>query len=159
MGRLVPLIKWPNDLLVDGAKLAGVLLERAEDAVVVGVGANLAWAPKIEGRLTISLAALGHQPSLERWSAVLAAAFAAELARWRQEGLAATIARWTDRAHPQGTALTISDGALAGLTGRFDGLERDGGLRLRSEDGRVTVVRAGEVAVSPDPAPDSKRGR
>ena len=45
------ILKWPNDLLLDGGKLAGVLLERSGDRIAVGIGVNLAEAPVIEGRM------------------------------------------------------------------------------------------------------------
>jgi len=52
-------LKWPNDVLVEGAKLAGILLERVDDAVVIGVGVNLANHPETVDRPVTSLAALG----------------------------------------------------------------------------------------------------
>ena len=48
-------IKWPNDLLLNGAKLSGILLEREGDAVVIGIGVNLAQAPELPDRPTIAL--------------------------------------------------------------------------------------------------------
>ncbi len=53
------IIKWPNDLLLDGAKLSGILLERADDAVVIGMGVNLAHYPNDLERPATSLAAHG----------------------------------------------------------------------------------------------------
>src|SRR5690606_21596282 len=50
-------LKWPNDVLFDGAKLAGILLERAGDTTVIGIGANLAWAPSLSDRRASHLAA------------------------------------------------------------------------------------------------------
>lgn len=53
-------LKWPNDLLVGEAKLAGILLERHANAVVVGIGVNLAQAPDVPDRKTESLSGLGY---------------------------------------------------------------------------------------------------
>ncbi|WP_116089837.1 biotin--[acetyl-CoA-carboxylase] ligase [Sphingomonas crusticola] len=138
-------LKWPNDLMAGPAKLAGILLERADDAVVIGFGVNLAYHPENLERPTTSIAALtAGAPDPAVFLADLAEAFARWLARWRGEGLAAVRARWLQRAHPIGSALTSS--AAEGL---FEGLDKDGALLLRRADGRITIVRAGDVFLSP----------
>jgi BirA family transcriptional regulator, biotin operon repressor / biotin---[acetyl-CoA-carboxylase] ligase len=144
-GLCAPVIKWPNDLLVDGAKLAGILLERSGNAIVAGLGVNLAWSPALPGRQTISLAALGHDVPVESMATTLASIFATELQRWRSEPIAALTVRWLANAHPRGTPLTISEGADAGLTGAFDGLDETGNLRLRLSGGETRTIHAGEV--------------
>lgn len=142
-------IKWPNDLLVDGAKLAGILLERVGDHVVVGVGINLIQAPEIEGRLTTNLAKLRCPMDRNTVAETLAAHLSVALADWRRGGWPdAILARWHMAAHPRGTALTLSEGAHAGLTGRFDGLERDGSLAIILADGRRLIVHAGDVSLA-----------
>jgi BirA family biotin operon repressor/biotin-[acetyl-CoA-carboxylase] ligase len=60
--RGTPLLKWPNDILIAGAKLSGILLERADDAVVIGFGVNLAHHPADLDRPATSLAAHGPAP-------------------------------------------------------------------------------------------------
>ncbi len=55
-------LKWPNDVTAGPAKLAGILLERVGEAVIVGVGVNVASAPRIEGRATIALSDLPVAP-------------------------------------------------------------------------------------------------
>ncbi len=102
------LIKWPNDLLLGGVKLSGILLERADDAVVVGFGVNLAHHPVDLDRAATSLAAFsGNAPDPDTFLAVLADSFARWLHRWRQEGLAPILTAWLARAHPIGTGLTV----------------------------------------------------
>lgn len=134
-------IKWPNDLLTDGAKLAGILLERQEDAVIVGFGVNLAHVPEGLDRPVASIAAVaGTAPEPALFAELLAEAFARWLARWRLEGLAPVRRRWLDSAHPVGTALATPVGE-----GLFDGLDEDGALRLRLADGSSRLVRAGDV--------------
>lgn len=134
-------IKWPNDLLADGAKLSGILLERAEEAVVIGFGVNLADCPGGLERPVTSVARLaGAAPEPALFLETLAEAFARWLGRWRTEGLAPIRARWLAAAHPVGTALETSDGA-----GLFDGLDETGALRLRLADGSIRVIRAGDV--------------
>lgn len=141
-------LKWPNDLLVDGAKLSGMLLERAGDTVVIGIGVNLAHHPDLADRATTSLAAHGAPVAPDAFLETLAEAFARWLCRWRGEGLAPIRQRWLDRAHPLGTALTarLSDGGS--VTGLFDGLDRDGALLLRLADGTRHVMHAGDVLLA-----------
>ena len=138
-------IKWPNDLMLGQAKLAGILLERAEDAVVIGIGVNLAQHPDLTDRRTTSLAAAGHPIAPEPFADILVVTVAHWLARWRREGLAPIRRRWLDRAHPVGTALTarLPDGSS--LDGLFDGLDADGALLLRLAGGERRVIHAGDV--------------
>ena len=134
-------IKWPNDLLAGQAKLAGILLEREEDAVVIGTGVNLAHHPLDLGRAATDLATLtGSAPGPGTVLDVLADSFARWLGRWRGEGLGPIRARWLEAAHPIGTALTTSVG-----DGLFDGLDETGALRLRLADGSARVIHAGDV--------------
>jgi BirA family transcriptional regulator, biotin operon repressor / biotin---[acetyl-CoA-carboxylase] ligase len=130
-------IKWPNDLLVEGAKLAGILLERQSDAVVIGFGVNLAHHPADLDRPAASLDPPVPAPA---FLARLAAAFAGWLARWRAEGLAPVRAAWLAAAHPLGTILSAGDSR-----GAFDGLDESGALRLRLADGALRVIHAGDV--------------
>ncbi|HZF94925.1 MAG TPA: biotin--[acetyl-CoA-carboxylase] ligase [Allosphingosinicella sp.] len=135
------LIKWPNDLLAGGAKLSGILLERADDAVVIGFGVNLAFHPTDIERPATSLAALaGSAPDPDAFLETLADAFARWLGRWRSAGLAPVRRAWLAAAHPVGTALTA-----AGEEGLFDGLDETGALRLRLADGTLRIVHAGDV--------------
>lgn len=138
-------IKWPNDLLIDGAKLSGILLERGGDAVVIGIGVNLAHHPDLSDRPATSLAAQGVEVSAATFADVLADSFARWLSRWRGEGLEPVHQRWLDRAHPTGTALTarLPDGTAH--DGLFDGLTADGALILRLADGSRHVIHAGDV--------------
>ena len=144
-GDVGPSLKWPNDLLIDGAKLAGILLERADDAVVVGVGVNLAHHPDLADRPATSLAEHGVDVSAAAFLDTLAEAFARWLSRWRGEGLAPVRARWLERAHPPGTALIarLPDGSA--IDGLFEGLDTDGALILRLAGGERRVIHAGDV--------------
>ncbi|WP_244624632.1 biotin--[acetyl-CoA-carboxylase] ligase [Sphingomonas sp. So64.6b] len=138
-------LKWPNDLLLDGAKLSGILLEGAGNAVVIGIGVNLAHHPTDLDRPAASLAAHGVTPDPADFLDTLAEAFALWLARWRGEGLAPIRARWLERAHAPGTALTarLPDGSAT--DGLFAGLDSDGALILRLADGTTRVIHAADV--------------
>lgn len=143
-----PLLKWPNDLMIGTAKLAGILLERVGDAVIAGIGVNLARAPEVQGRETISLASFGPAPDRNHFAASLAAQFNLELERWRSFGLDPLIRRWQAAAHPLGTALAVGEPGEAALEGQFAGLGDDGALQLRLADGTTQVIHAGEVRLS-----------
>jgi BirA family biotin operon repressor/biotin-[acetyl-CoA-carboxylase] ligase len=138
-------LKWPNDVLAGSAKLAGILLERQGDNVVIGVGINLAHHPDLPDRPTISSAALGITMSVDTAIAALAATHARWLARWRQHGLPALRYAWLERAHALGTPLSaaLPDGTR--LHGSFDGLTPDCALQLRLADGTTRVIHAGDV--------------
>lgn len=139
------LLKWPNDLLVGPAKLAGVLLEAVAGAVVVGVGVNLAQAPQLPDRQAVALTAFGPAPDRDAFAAALAACFDRELERWRTYGLEPLVARWQAAAHPLGTELAVSEQALVGT---FAGLTPEGALQLRLADGTLRAIHAGEVRLA-----------
>lgn len=138
-------LKWPNDLMLDDAKLAGVLLERSGDRVVAGFGLNLAAAPSIEGRRT---ADLGSRITPQAFAPLLAASFARTLAAWRAADPAVFARAWLTRAHPLGTKLEVHSAPGERSAGLFDGIEADGALRLRLEGGAVELVRAGDVSLA-----------
>lgn len=137
-------LKWPNDLLVDGAKLAGILLERAGEAVVIGFGVNVAHPPALD-RPTTSLADRGIGLDAAALLVRLSETVAARLADWRGHGAAGIADDWLAAAHPRGTELTVHLPDAARLTGRFEGLGVDGALRLRLASGEVRAIHAGDV--------------
>ncbi|MBX7481194.1 biotin--[acetyl-CoA-carboxylase] ligase [Qipengyuania qiaonensis] len=142
-GRLK--LKWPNDLLLDHAKLAGILLEREGPAIVVGMGVNLAAPPDLPDRETIALSAFGPAPDRDLFARTLASAFDREIDRWRTYGLEPLIRRWESVAHSRGTELTVNPPGEDRIVGTFDGLMADGALLLRLADGTVRAIHAGDV--------------
>lgn len=138
-------IKWPNDLLVAGAKLSGILLERIGDAVVVGFGVNLSDHPEETARPAINMGMLGGAPDPARFLEALASGFARWLERWRDEGLEPIRTAWLAAAHPPGTALSTHTASGAWVEGLFDGLDESGALKLRLADGSSKVIHAGDV--------------
>jgi len=141
-------LKWPNDVLLDGGKLSGILLEMVRGHIIVGIGVNLARAPQVEGRKTAALADVTAPPPLEDFAASLAAAFDRRLEAWRTYGLGATLHAFLAQSiHAQGSPLTVHDTDGSVLSGTFAGLEEsDGALRLRLADGRERVIRAGDIS-------------
>jgi BirA family biotin operon repressor/biotin-[acetyl-CoA-carboxylase] ligase len=138
-------LKWPNDVLLYGAKVSGILLERTDDAIVIGFGVNLHHHPDLPQRRTTSLLAHGISVAPEVFIDTLSQVFSDWLARWRRYGLAETRARWLESAHPIGTALRthMPDGST--IDGLFEGLDADGALILRLADGTARVIHAGDV--------------
>ncbi len=138
-------LKWPNDLLVGPKKLGGILLERVDAAVVVGIGVNLAHHPEDQVRPATSLAAQGrHHSSPDAFLTDLASNFAAALAAWRNDP-AAIRTLWLAAAHPVGTPLATHGADGEPLAGTFDGLDPAGACRLSLADGSVRLIHAGDV--------------
>ncbi|WP_445784162.1 biotin--[acetyl-CoA-carboxylase] ligase [Sphingorhabdus sp.] len=148
MAPQVPIcVKWPNDILTpDGAKLCGVLLERASDAVVVGIGLNLVWHPQnLERKVTDLITRGATPPDAQTAVEIVADVFARYLAIWRQSGLEVIVRHWEARAHPRGTALSakLPDGEH--LDGLYAGLNEDGALQLRLADGAIRAIHVADV--------------
>jgi BirA family biotin operon repressor/biotin-[acetyl-CoA-carboxylase] ligase len=136
------MLKWPNDVMFAGKKLAGILLERNGDRVAVGFGVNLASAPALPDRQGASL---GGKIAPQAFAPLLAGSFARLLELWRQSEPAMLAQAWLARAHPVGSTLTVHSTVHEKVSGRFDGLEPDGALRLRGDDGMIDIIRAGDV--------------
>jgi len=138
-------LKWPNDLLLDGRKVSGILLERGGDPLVIGFGVNIADAPDDVERPAIALSATGiAAPLPAALLDLLAAAFASRRAEWRTLGFAPIRDAWLARAGGIGERMAAWLGTET-LTGLYEGIESDGALSLRLDDGRIRAVHAGEV--------------
>jgi BirA family biotin operon repressor/biotin-[acetyl-CoA-carboxylase] ligase len=144
-GRQIRL-KWPNDVLVGGGKVAGILLESAVgqagqvEHVVAGIGVNVGFAPQLPD-MRYPGAALGGSvgAALER----LTAALAARLAQWRGEGFETVRAAWLAQAGPIGAEVDVRLGDEL-VRGRFAGLDRQGALLLETAAGPRKIV-SGEL--------------
>jgi BirA family biotin operon repressor/biotin-[acetyl-CoA-carboxylase] ligase len=144
-------LKWPNDVMLGQAKLAGMLLEREGDCIVIGVGVNVREAPRLPDRETIALADLDGGRG---WTAAdvldaLVPAVDHWLAQWREGGTAAIVRAWLERAHAVGTRLSVSTATHLPQQGRFLGLDADGALILGFDDGTSHVIHSGDVGVLP----------
>lgn len=146
------MLKWPNDVLLDGGKVAGILLEMVAGTVIVGIGVNLAAAPVVGDRKVAAMSGYGRVPDRDAFAATLADTFATELQRWRTAGLAPLLRRWQNVAHPEGTPLTVLAPGEEALEGRFAGLAEDGNLRLALADGSLRTIHAGDVLLATTPA-------
>jgi BirA family biotin operon repressor/biotin-[acetyl-CoA-carboxylase] ligase len=145
-------LKWPNDLLHEGRKCAGILLESSGVAgaelswLAIGMGLNLAAHPDNMEFPATSLAALGQGDVTPADAlAALAAAFDARMTQWRDvQGFAAIREAWLARAAGLGGPITVRL-ADETFTGTFEGLAPDGALDVRLADGSRRAISAGDV--------------
>lgn len=145
------ILKWPNDVLLRGAKVSGILMELFEFQVVVGIGVNLATAPDLPERKTIALSnILDEPPARDVFARRLIHHVDLEVGKWRKLGEAAMRARWLGYAHPKGTTLAVHDADGGIIQGLFEGLAPTGALLLKMEDGAVRAIHAGDATISAD---------
>jgi BirA family transcriptional regulator, biotin operon repressor / biotin---[acetyl-CoA-carboxylase] ligase len=142
-------LKWPNDLLLSGAKFAGILIEgeggEEAGAVAIGIGVNCTAHPAEAAYPATDLAATGAHVTAAALFAALSVKVPGRLAQWNGgNGFATIRADWLARAAGLGDTLRI---ALPDreLVGRFEGLDNAGCLVLIAPDGAETVVAAGDV--------------
>ena len=144
-------VKWPNDVLADGKKIAGILLESASaggerlDWLAVGVGVNLAVFPDGMEFPATSLTALGIAPPSPRDAlAALATAWAKWYDVWMTRGFADIRDVWLSRAAGLGTRIRarLQNEETHGV---FEGIDATGALILRESLDRVRTISAGEV--------------
>jgi BirA family biotin operon repressor/biotin-[acetyl-CoA-carboxylase] ligase len=140
-------VKWPNDLLVGRAKLAGILVEGESDpvfAVAIGIGVNCATHPSDVAYPATDLASNGVLVTPDALMPQLAMSMQQRLAQWGGgRGFAAIRADWLKRAAGLGEVLRVRLSARE-LAGRFQGLDEAGRLLLAQDNG-VTTITAGEV--------------
>lgn len=147
-------IKWPNDVLLGGAKFAGILAETLGQntdrtiTLAIGFGINIAHAPEGTPYPVTTLALHGASPPPMDLHAVLAKALAKWLAAWDEGRGFDTVRReWLARASGLGRAFAATSGQIA-LSGTFVGLGDDGSMILELADGSRRAVHAGEVRLA-----------
>ncbi|HSU04674.1 MAG TPA: biotin--[acetyl-CoA-carboxylase] ligase [Acetobacteraceae bacterium] len=144
------MLKWPNDVLVDGAKLSGILLEPVAQAVIVGIGINVLHVPLAAPYPVTSLALIGNTgATVDAARSELLDAFARWFGLWQRVGFDPVRAAWLSRAHPIGTGLRVTT-ATEVISGCFGGLADNGALLLNRSDGARRIV-AGDVMIWQQP--------
>ncbi len=143
-----PTLKWPNDVLLGGAKLAGILIDAAPGArlldwLVIGIGVNLLHTPDIAGRATTTLATHGAAITADDAATAILASLTAWLKILAESGPAPILEAWLARAHPLGTPLTIRT-AQNTTTGTFAGLSPAGELLL-AQNNHTARINTGDV--------------
>jgi BirA family biotin operon repressor/biotin-[acetyl-CoA-carboxylase] ligase len=138
-------LKWPNDVLLDNRKVAGILLETVgPETVAIGIGINLAHYPEGTETPAISVnSAAGRSVAPEDAFANLAARFAAWYGTWQSQGFAGLKPHWLKRASGLGKPIRarLADREIKGV---FEDLDHDGALLLRNDTG-LTRITAAEV--------------
>ena len=142
--------KWPNDVLLNGGKVAGILLESSGsgqqvDRLTIGIGVNLGHAPRDVAHASfqpIGVADVtGQSPAPEAFLAILAAEFAAVDDVLQQQGFCEVRAEWTAHAARLGEDITARTGREE-ITGRFEGLDAQGNLLLLTAGGKRVIPAA-----------------
>lgn len=140
-------VKWPNDLLLAGAKLAGILIEGESApvfAVAIGIGVNCAAHPDDAAFVATDLKAAGAHVAPAQLFAALSVAMQGRLQQWqRGQGFVGIRVDWLKRAAGLGEPIRVRLPERE-LSGRFEGLDAQGRLLLL-EPGGLTTVTAGEV--------------
>jgi BirA family biotin operon repressor/biotin-[acetyl-CoA-carboxylase] ligase len=151
LGSEAARLKWPNDVLVFGKKAVGILVESGARAdgrlwLAVGVGVNLAHAPQAVERPAASFAEhmAGPPPQPAAAMVVLADRFEAWRRLWATQGFAPIAEGWTARAHGLGERCEarLPNRTISGVA---EGMDPDGALRLRLDDGSLERITAGDV--------------
>ena len=139
-------LKWPNDILVDGRKISGILLESnieegALNGVVVGIGVNILVAPE---KAVFLQDVSGTPVFVNKVRDVMLLELDKAYAQWKQEGFVPIREAWLMRAHGIGGKITarLPDISYEGI---FSGLTDDGGLILQMGNGEEKIITAGEV--------------
>jgi BirA family biotin operon repressor/biotin-[acetyl-CoA-carboxylase] ligase len=143
-------IKWPNDVLIDGRKVSGILIEAetlpdGRSAVVIGCGVNIAHMPENPLYPATSLSEAGASTSPDAIFARLLVELAHALEVWQAgEGLDSIVSSWKALVHGVGQPITVNlpDRSLSGI---FAGVERDGLLTLRLDTGDTLRIASGDV--------------
>jgi BirA family biotin operon repressor/biotin-[acetyl-CoA-carboxylase] ligase len=159
-------LKWPNDLLLDGAKVAGILIEGEGTggdgiAVAVGIGVNCVHHPADTPYPATDLASAGARVQPEALFRILSATMLARLTQWqRGSGFAAIRRDWLARADGVGAPIRVRSTQID-ASGIFEDLDSSGRLVLGMPDGTRQMIGAGEVfpvlAASPFVQPDGAR--
>ena len=137
--------KWPNDVLADGRKAAGLLIESSIsqdriDWLVIGVGINLAAHPaEVEFPATDLAHHRGAPVAVEEGLSALAKAFEARYKAWLAQGFAAVRSAWLERAAGLGGPIRVRL-ETGEVHGTFAGLDEEGALRLSLADGSTLTV-------------------
>lgn len=146
-------VKWPNDVLVNGAKIAGVLAESefAADGklsyVVVGMGLNVEVSPPVSDRPVTSLKALEAAATVDQVLDKLLANFRRLYELWEKDGFAAVKLDWISHAQGFGCPVFVRL-ANQPVTGNFADLDDDGALVIEESDGTRRRVLAGDVVLA-----------
>lgn len=140
-------LKWPNDVLADGKKMSGILIEAGEEGYAVGIGVNIVGSPP-DDSVRYPATSLKECGDISVDPGVLLARICAHfdtwVVRWAHDGFEPLRAVWLASAHRMGDTIAASTGDDR-IEGCFKGLDADGALVLEDSGGVVHFVTAGDV--------------
>lgn len=132
-------VKWPNDVLVHGGKIAGILIETMDGVTILGIGLNILLAPNSAGYKTTTIASLGGIATVDGARDLLLQALERLITLWLDQGFAPIRQAWLERTYPVGTPLRVNAGNHV-IEGAFVDLDLDGALLLDIDGTRRRVV-------------------
>lgn len=135
-------IKWPNDILLNGAKIAGILLERHEEKVIAGFGVNTSSAPT--QALLYKTASLNNTISNNALTQKLLNALSENLEVFKTQGFNPIYQKWLEKAAGIGTQITVRL-PNESLSGIFESLTPQGAISLKINNNERRLITAGDV--------------
>ena len=147
-------LKWPNDMLIDGRKMSGILLEahqladpagRPTPVVIAGFGVNVVAGPSEAPYPTTDLLSLGIDVGADVLWETLSACLAQRLQMFRDEGFEPIRNAWIARAQGIGRPVSVAPPQRGVIEGVFAGIDRTGALLLETADGETVCVHTGDV--------------
>lgn len=152
-------LKWPNDVMLDGVKMAGLLVEihTRHSAplpwIIIGMGVNVAASPTVKARTVACLGDVVPHPPLPRdFLTHFLGYFDHEVDLWTKAGFAPIRDRWREGAHKKGTPLLVHKGKER-IEGSFLDLDASGRLLLEREDGTHICVSVADVFLKKEQSP------
>ena len=152
-----PEIKWPNDVLIDGKKVAGLLNEMNSETdgvnfVILGIGVNLnmtadQFPEDLRHPATSLLLEQGHPVCRAKFAAVMINELDRLYAEFLTHGFGPVREEWQRRCNANGRELLVSDGGSETLRGMFAGIDTDGALLIQRADGKTDRIISGDVRV------------
>lgn len=142
-------LKWPNDVLINGKKIAGILLESirvgGKSYLIIGLGINIANSPKNIEKPATSLLAQGlDTQSVDEVLNIFVNSFDKHFVDWNQSGFTKTRLSWLEKAANLGKIITIDDGRNK-ISGKFNDIDSVGNIRIILDTGEVKSLSTGEV--------------
>jgi BirA family transcriptional regulator, biotin operon repressor / biotin---[acetyl-CoA-carboxylase] ligase len=139
-------LKWPNDCLLEGGKVAGILCETTQGHIIIGCGINIAHSPQGLAYPTSHLQRFNPNATITSVFEAYRTNLKFRLDQWNSgQGFPSVITDWQARAANLNSTITITQGD-ATKSGIFRGLAPDGALRLEKADGTVELLYAGDVS-------------
>ncbi|NGX50936.1 MAG: Bifunctional ligase/repressor BirA [Chlamydiae bacterium] len=145
---VTPQIKWPNDVLIDGKKIAGLLCETTDLAIILGAGINVNMGKElldtIDQPATSLLVETGKSHSIEKLIKSLELLFLQDLRLYRKEGFPPFFKRYDALLTHKGQTITLKQNGSS-VTGTLHSLNPDGRLNLLLPSGEIQTISSGEI--------------